>query len=526
VQQNEEFNRWARLLFERMVRPAQTGPAQIDWGNPGATDVWAGPTPSFRTLATADIPAAIARRGPGVDDRAESTLSFNEGTRVFTIAPAATSFTFVSNATVYTKSSAQTVTISDTEGLWFVYFNDAGTLTATQTYSDNLILRWAIVALIYWDATNNVAVFVGDERHGNVMDGATHLYLHNSRKTVLDSTGGLTLGDIDADALGNANSHAQFSVAGGTIWDEDIKFSISALSAPAQIPIFYRSGATAWRKKTADNFPLIYANPGTRASYNQNNAGSWQLTEVANQDFVLMHYFAVGAISGTPRVIGICGQADYATLAAAQAGAETEIADLQLSGLPVVEFVALATVIFQTADNYSNTPKARIRATDTGADYIDWRNLKVQGSAGTGGTGTTVWGAIGGTLADQADLQAALDAIVYDTATAGEALGGHRFVVLNDSGEAIYATNQTANHAHKIFGMTTGAANLAATATIQRQGAITEPSWNWTLNSPIFLSTSGQMTQTPPATGFSLIVGFPLSATSMYIAIREPITLV
>jgi hypothetical protein len=85
--------------------------------------------------------------------------------------------------------------------------------------------------------------------------------------------------------------------------------------------------------------------------------------------------------------------------------------------------------------------------------------------------------------------------------------------VLNDIGEAIYADNTILSHANKILGMTT-----EATLT----GAITDSSWSWVLNTPIWLSSSGLLTQVAPVTGFSLIVAFPISTTKIYINLREP----
>lgn len=106
---------------------------------------------------------------------------------------------------------------------------------------------------------------------------------------------------------------------------------------------------------------------------------------------------------------------------------------------------------------------------------------------------------------------------------AGVALGGQRIVVLDASGQAIYADNTTLTHANKVIGMTTGAVSLGGTAIIQTRGSITEPTWAWTLDQPIFLSTTGLLTQTQPITGFSIVVGFPISATSLFIAIGEPL---
>jgi len=108
---------------------------------------------------------------------------------------------------------------------------------------------------------------------------------------------------------------------------------------------------------------------------------------------------------------------------------------------------------------------------------------------------------------------------------AGEALGGHRVVVLNADAEAVYASNAVPEHLHKVLGLTTGAAVLGAVATVQTGGEMIEPTWSWALDAPIFLGTNGLLTQVEPTTGFSLVVAFPVTATKIFIKLREPLAL-
>ena len=53
----------------------------------------------------------------------DSTMSFVDGTRVFTIEPAVTSFVIYQAGVQRTISSAQTTTIPDTKGLHYIYFD-------------------------------------------------------------------------------------------------------------------------------------------------------------------------------------------------------------------------------------------------------------------------------------------------------------------------------------------------------------------------------------------------------------------
>lgn len=110
--------------------------------------------------------------------------------------------------------------------------------------------------------------------------------------------------------------------------------------------------------------------------------------------------------------------------------------------------------------------------------------------------------------------------------TAGSALGGHRFVIIDTSGNAAYADPTDLTHFHRVVGLTTAAVIAGEPATIRILGEITEPSWNWTVGSPVYLGLAGVPTQVvPPTASFLLVVGFPVNSTTLYVKLREPIQL-
>lgn len=108
---------------------------------------------------------------------------------------------------------------------------------------------------------------------------------------------------------------------------------------------------------------------------------------------------------------------------------------------------------------------------------------------------------------------------------AGQILSGHRAVMIEDD-KAYYADCTIPSHGKSVLGITTGASVIGAQSRIQVSGELSEPSWAWTLDIPVWLSTNGLLSQTPPITGFSLIVGFPISSTKLLIRISEPLFLV
>lgn len=114
-------------------------------------------------------------------------------------------------------------------------------------------------------------------------------------------------------------------------------------------------------------------------------------------------------------------------------------------------------------------------------------------------------------------------------APASTNLSGHRAVVLNSLGEAVYADNNTAAHANKFAGVTQGASITGASATLQQFGEMTEPSWSWTPDQPVYLGANGFLTQTMPvatSAKFSLIIGVAQTATKLFISPMPPIFIV
>jgi len=321
----------------------------------------------------------LTKEPTGFATRDESTTSFSDSgpDRTFTIAPLSTSFTFYVKGVKFVKSSSEQLQIPNLSGNHFIYYNASGVLSSTQVADASLFKDNALIAIVYWNAENNIHSYFAEERHGLQMDGETHSYLH----TVFGAQylSGLALQNFTVDGDGSLASQAQFTADEGTIRDEDLLITIPAQS---QIPVLYRQG-TLWRKKQADAYPMIYSGTAGytgasgRLAYNQLNAGSWQLTEVANNSFVLIHLFGTND-KETP-VIAIQGIAEYGNVTAARLAASSEITSL--SGLPFAEFVALGSVVVQTANAFSNIPKAAVVSVN-GGNYVDFRGTQLYTPAG------------------------------------------------------------------------------------------------------------------------------------------------
>lgn len=322
----------------------------------------------------------------GFVDRSNSTIAFDDGTRTFTITPVGDEFYYYMDGKKYVKTSAESVVIDDEIGIHVVYYN-GDTITAeyapTKADIDSLIRTKCLICILYWNKTDQEAVYVGEERHGYSMSPVTHAYLHFT--VGLAYVEGLSPNTMDVDGSGSDNTAGQFGVDAGQVSDEDIYDAISAVGSTTGCPIYYMLGSTPeWNKYTNTGFSVrtFDGTSSTRLAYNQFTGGAWQLTEVGSNDYVLCHLFATTE-KDLP-MIAVMGQDDYATVVSARAGADTEILSLVTDDLLFPEIKPIATFIFQTASSYSNDIKARIRKTDTGDNFVDWRSSAIsQVSAGT-----------------------------------------------------------------------------------------------------------------------------------------------
>lgn len=110
--------------------------------------------------------------------------------------------------------------------------------------------------------------------------------------------------------------------------------------------------------------------------------------------------------------------------------------------------------------------------------------------------------------------------------TAGAALGGHRVVVASGADEVLVADVTDAAHLHRVLGITEGAAVQGDGIGVRFAGEMTEGSWSWTPDAPIYVGAAGVLTQTPPVGAAWLrIVAVAISATRIVVGLREPVLL-
>jgi hypothetical protein len=111
----------------------------------------------------------------------------------------------------------------------------------------------------------------------------------------------------------------------------------------------------------------------------------------------------------------------------------------------------------------------------------------------------------------------------------GAPFSGHRMVMFDSAGVVAYATSKNALHARRVVGMTLNAASIGGELSIRLLGDIVEPTWSWNVNLPVWLGDNGVLTQTEPSKAagdaFSLVVGFAMTPTRVYLKTTEPVFL-
>jgi hypothetical protein len=317
-------------------------------------------------------PTGFAVNSVGEVDRTSSQINFNESTREFTIAPSGgsvTSYVVLIKGEIFEKTTTESITIDDITGTYYVYFDESGSLTYTSTFDLQIIYEYAYVSILYWNSTQSKLIHFGDERHGCTMDGHTHARIHQDSGAVYVSGSALTGFTIDGN--GTSDTHTQFAIDSGQVRDEDILHNLSSKSSTDSIPVLYRLNSGDWNSVTNTNQKFDYASGG-RAYWNENTAGTYSLTEITNNDFVLYHIVSTNDKNNP--YFSLMGLNRYTTKANAREGALTEIT--QYSGLPFVEFVFIGTIIFKSSNTFTNTGKSIIVSTDDGNDYVDWRFSK------------------------------------------------------------------------------------------------------------------------------------------------------
>jgi hypothetical protein len=102
-------------------------------------------------------------------------------------------------------------------------------------------------------------------------------------------------------------------------------------------------------------------------------------------------------------------------------------------------------------------------------------------------------------------------------------VNGFQVVYLASNGTARPADGTNQTHAGKVIGLTTAAQSEGVPATIQLAGEIENIAWNLVAGEVYYLASGGEISQTPPDTGFVQRIGVAKTSTILVINLGEPV---
>lgn len=203
----------------------------------------------------------------GFLNQTETTLTFDDTTYTFTLAPTGTEWSYYYEGRKYTITGAKTIDLTtvesplvDTTVYYITLDSTDGTLSVSTSRWDLLDPALPVVT-IHWDSTMTPKYWIGEERHTVLVDRRWHYYHH-----VTHGTEAITIGALSGYTLdSNTDTDKVFAIEDSKTMDEDIVHTQLAHTKPNAVDSFYlqyyRTGVGSWSWRYS-NMPFIY-NSGT-----------------------------------------------------------------------------------------------------------------------------------------------------------------------------------------------------------------------------------------------------------------------
>lgn len=339
----------------------------------------------------------------------EVSLSYNSTTRTITLTPTGPSFKVWLSGLDFDFTGVQTFPAHpDVTGEYYFTYDQNGGMGVSSTLWDLLGSSIPVCSVYYNSALKDgIALF---ELHSSRRNVHIHKELHYIIGSSVKKSSDFTMSGYVLNAA-SSNADVNFSLTSGTVFDEDIEYPISAL-ASGQYTMLYRTGVSDWTWSTSP-VPYLFnrGNTSNIIQYNQNNAGSYQLTNLAANDY--MNYFvcATTAIDQSKQILLIPGQVKFATLSEAQA---VNISTYIWGTLPVQEICPVYQIIMKYKATNNTSGRAEI---------AQIRRLSTTGSAMSVSSGSTVHNVLTGRDDPDCHTTGAITNFTQDVKTAvGSAL--------------------------------------------------------------------------------------------------------
>lgn len=267
----------------------------------------------------------------GFENRTDSTISI-DGSGVFTLAPAVTSFVVYTNGTgKHILTTPQTLQVTEDQSITYIYIDGTGVLQKSTAFWDLSSGANAPCSIVYKDGTTYA---ITDERHGYERNRSWHRWAHQN------------IGAMYHYGLAGTFTDTTLSVTQGEIFDEDIAFNTGTTKTTCSL--WYRNATNGMRIIRGSTTPY-YANTGIL----QYDDGSGTLQPVSNNKYSTQWVYASN--DATEPIYVVIGQ-NNDTLITSARNATSPVINLSTSEWKLIYRVIYkcvgSTPVFQEAADF------------------------------------------------------------------------------------------------------------------------------------------------------------------------------
>lgn len=341
----------------------------------------------------------------GFYDASDIELTF-DGTSIHINPVIASAYKFVSaDYKEYEKATDSYTPVFSANGLYFIYYDNNGNLQQFNQPSIEQQLEYMrnyiSVAYILYNADGPFTTisFVGNYiKQRDPID----LWLKNFYDIPVYAVSGVIATNIPVGATGNLNSDVQIGLTSGQLLFVSNKYSVPQRLVTDTWNVGWTASNTFATGFPASPYLAVtdtQIGVGSTGRICKNNNGN--PIAVTSGRYVWYFIFVTVDITGADRTLSFMGENGYSNEAQAISNLNSEVATVENKQRVKQGAQVRYAVLLQTSDGYSNAIKSRI---------VQIQAITKEGQNSAPISNGVTWGSIDGTLSDQTDLQAALDA--------------------------------------------------------------------------------------------------------------------
>lgn len=288
----------------------------------------------------------------GFENRTSSTLSYDARTRQFTLTAVTDTYYWIKGERFVLTAGSSVVSTAhaDIGDTYFFYFNASNVATVLNSFWD--LETTCPIAFVLYDTLSLFAQgILCDERHGMVMDWATHAHQHFAKGAFVRS--GFSIDETSYVLNSSVADEKKYRISDGYFCDEDIILyhddaSVTeALPADRSYPVLARRGASGQWWWTTSDYPVDFSPTTYNPYYNEYDSigGTWKLTEITTKNKWFNVFTCVtNSVDPQYKIVNILGQTEHSSLSAAE---EESVLELSWGDAPFQEIAPIYQITFR-----------------------------------------------------------------------------------------------------------------------------------------------------------------------------------